>query len=354
MLQIRPRLYECDPQALQVDMHPLLDRAGVEFQRGEAVTLDPGARTVAFDGGDKSAYGRLVVATGSVMRRPPIAGAERAFSVDTVAEAVAFDERLAQVVRGRDVPALTVVGAGFTGIELALELRDRIARHGTQRQAEIAHIVLVDRADAVGVELGPGPRPLIEAALNAARVELRLGVTPTEIDDHGIVLAGSERIDADAVVLTTGMVAAPFACKVPGDHDPLGRVVVDQYLRAPKAPGVFVAGDAAAADGGDGHLVVQSCQHALQLGRFAGENAARDLTGRPLIPYVQPPYITCLDLGSSGAVFTRGWDRDVAFAGEKAKAAKRRINTQDIYPPRDGTREELLMLSNLDPRLPRR
>src|SRR6266566_7912576 len=66
---------------------------------------------------------------------------------------------------------------------------------------------------------------------------------------------------------------------------------------------------------GDGHLVLQSCQHALQLGRFAGENAARDLIGVPTIPYVQPPYVTCLDLGRSGAVFTRGWERTVELTG---------------------------------------
>jgi NADH dehydrogenase len=144
------------------------------------------------------------------------------------------------------------------------------------------------------------------------------------------------------------MVAAGFARNVPGERDELGRVAVDRSLRAPAAPGVFVAGDAAAADGGDGHVVLQSCQHALQLGRFAGENAARDLIGLPTVPYEQPPYITCLDLGRSGAVFTRGWERTVELTGAEAKARKRRINTEVIYPPRDATREELLTLSSLD------
>jgi hypothetical protein len=39
------------------------------------------------------------------------------------------------------------------------------------------------------------------------------------------------------------------------------------------------------------------------------EGAARDLAGLPAIPYVQPPWIPGLDLGRSGAVFTRGWER---------------------------------------------
>jgi NADH:ubiquinone reductase (H+-translocating) len=46
---------------------------------------------------------------------------------------------------------------------------------------------------------------------------------------------------------------------------------------------MLVAGDAAVVDDGDGVPVQQSCQHALQLGCFAGENATRDIMGLPLI-----------------------------------------------------------------------
>jgi NADH dehydrogenase len=208
---------------------------------------------------------------------------------------------------------------------------------------------LIDRAPVVGRALGPGPRPVIVSALARGRVELVLGATVTGLSRNRVNLADRTVIDADAVVLTTGMVAAEFVRRLPGEHDELGRVVVDRTLRAPVIPDVFAAGDAAAADGGEGHRVLQSCQHALQLGRFAGENAARDLRGLPTINYVQPPYITCLDLGRSGAVLTRGWNRSVDRVGLEAKKLKHRINTEDIYPPANASREELLALSNFDP-----
>ena len=99
----------------------------------------------------------------------------------------------------------------------------------------------------------------------------------------------------------------------------------------------------------NGKLALQSCQHALQLGRFAGENAARDLLGQPLIDYAQPRYVTCLDLGRAGAVFTEGWTRAVQKSGEEAKAIKRRINTQVIYPPPGASGATLLALSHTDP-----
>jgi NADH dehydrogenase len=348
VLQIRPRLYEVRPETLGVDLLPLLRKVDVAFVRGEAVELDTAAKTVTLAAGDRLAYGRLVIATGSRMRRPPVPGAETAFSVDTKAEAIAFDRRLGEIARDVAQPTIAVVGAGFTGIELALELRDRLLAHSANGVAERLRIVLIDRAEIIGPELGPGPRPEIEAALAAAGVELRLGANVRALAADHVSFADDSVLAADAVVLATGMAASPFAAQVPGVRDKLGRVVVDAALRAPAAPEIFVAGDAAAADTGDGHWTLQSCQHANQLGRVAGENAARDLLGLPPVPYTQLRYVTCLDLGRSGAVIAQGWERRVDKTGAEGKAVKRLINTQIIYPPADGTAEALLASSSID------
>lgn len=347
VLQMRPRLYEANPESLGADLLPLLDVADVNFVQGEATGLDLAGRTVALASGIALPFARLVVATGSTMRRPPVPGAEAPHSIDSQQDAIAFDRRLKEIARDVARPIVTVVGAGFTGIELALELRDRIADHGGK--ADNLRIVLVDRAAAVGSELGAGPRAEIEAALAAAGVECRLGETITALAANRVTFAAGPALVADAVVLTTGMVASGFIRHVPGERDAIGRIVVDRSLRAPGAPEVFVAGDAAAADTGDGHRALQSCQHALQLGRFAGENAARDLMGLPTVAYAQPRYVTCLDLGRSGAVLTQGWDRTVSKTGTEAKALKRQINTVVIYPPANVSGATLLALSSTDP-----
>jgi NADH:ubiquinone reductase (H+-translocating) len=349
VLEIRPRLYEARPETLAVALLPLLRKVQIGFVRGEAIRLDTAAKIVTLTTGDRLTYDRLVVATGSRMHRPPVPGADAAFSVDTQAEAIAFDGRLGEIVRDVAEPTIAVVGAGFTGIELALELRDRLVVHGANGAAERLRIVLIDRAETVGPELGPGPRPQIEAALAAAGVELRLGAAVRTLAANRVSFADDSVLVAEAVVLATGMAASPFAAEVPGARDALGRVIVDTALRVPTAPEVFVAGDAAAADTGDGHRTLQSCQHAGQLGRVAGENAARDLVGLPPLPYTQLRYVTCLDLGRSGAVISQGWERRVEKTGSEGKAVKRWINTQLIYPPTDGTAEALLASSNTNP-----
>ncbi|NED85281.1 dehydrogenase, partial [Streptomyces sp. SID11233] len=81
----------------------------------------------------------------------------------------------------------------------------------------------------------------------------------------------------------------------------------------------YAAGDTAAAEAGEGHLVMQSCQHAVPLGKFAGHNVAAGLLGVEQMPFAPASYVTCLDLGPAGAVLTAGWDRVVQLTGAEAK-----------------------------------
>ena len=124
-------------------------------------------------------------------------------------------------------------------------------------------------------------------------------------------------------------------------------MLVDRDLRVPGAPGVFATGDAArAACDDNGNHALMSCQHATRMGAFAGNNAAAELLGVPTRPYHQEGYVTCLDLGEAGALFTVGWDRKVEMVGDVAKKTKREINTVWIYPPRP---DRAAALASADP-----
>jgi NADH dehydrogenase len=129
--------------------------------------------------------------------------------------------------------------------------------------------------------------------------------------------------------------AAPLTAQIPAARDQVGRLLVDNALRVSAVPGVFATGDAVKAASDDiGNFSLMSCQHATRLGAVAGNNAAAELLGMPTTPYHQKGYVTCLDLGSAGALFTQGWDRKVKFVGVAAKKLKHEINTVWIYLPR--------------------
>ncbi|HEY6573648.1 MAG TPA: NAD(P)/FAD-dependent oxidoreductase, partial [Mycobacterium sp.] len=106
--------------------------------------------------------------------------------------------------------------------------------------------------------------------------------------------------------------------------------------------GVFAAGDVAAARMDDEHMSVMSCQHGRPMGRYAGYNVISDLLGAPMLSLRIPWYVTVLDLGPAGAVYTEGWDRQVVSTGAAAKRTKMIINGERIYPPLTGDRTALL------------
>jgi NADH:ubiquinone reductase (H+-translocating) len=143
-------------------------------------------------------------------------------------------------------------------------------------------------------------------------------------------------------VWCAGMRANPLTADLGVARVRLGRLPVDDYLRVDGVHDVFAAGDVAAARMDDTHMSVMSCQHGRPMGRFAGYNVVSDLLGEPMLELRIPWYVTVLDLGPAGAVYTEGWDRQVVSSGAEAKATKNIINTQRIYPPLNGNRGEIL------------
>jgi NADH dehydrogenase len=162
----------------------------------------------------------------------------------------------------------------------------------------------------------------------------------------GAVLSGGERVAADAVVWTAGVRADALTEQIPAGRDRLGRLAVDRWMRVEEPSGaVFAAGDVAAARFDDDHDVMQACQHATPMGKTAGHNAAADLLGLPPLDFTPAPYVTCLDLGAAGGLYTKGWEREVALSGEQGKEVKQWIMRR-IQPPVDDA-EQLLTLAGM-------
>lgn len=352
-LVVRPRLYEPKPETLTAPLLEVLEAIDVDYIQGSAETINTEARTVQITpakGARKTlSYDRLVVTTGSRLFRPNIPGlAEHGFSVDSLDDAVALDKHLhglaeRPAVNGRNT--VVVAGGGFTGIEAATEipvrLREILGPNARTR------VVIVDRNTAIAPDMGASARPVIEEALRKICVETRLGAGVAALDETGVTLSSGEHIETETVIWAAGMRAAPLTGQIPAERDNFGRLLVDRCLQVPGVQGVFAAGDAArAACDDEGNYALMSCQHATRMGAFAGNNAAAELLGVPSRPYHQKAYVTCLDLGEAGALFTRGWERKVELVGDVAKKTKREINTVWIYPPKA---ERALALASADP-----
>ncbi len=353
-LHVRPRLYEPPVEAMKAPLLPVFEAAGVRFRQGRVEKIRTSAQEVdVVDAAGTHAtlsYDRLVLAAGSRAFLPAVPGLrEHGLSVDQFDEAVQLDAHLKKLATQPSTPGrntVVVVGGGFTGIETAAEMPARLRQ--ILGQDTDVRVIVVERAEAIGPDLGPGPRPVIETALKDQGVTWKLGTTVEKIDAEGLLTSSGERIEARTVIWTAGLRATDLTEQVPGKRDAIGRLHVDRDLRVIGVPNVFATGDAAlAATDDEGNFAMMSCQHAMALGRSAGHNVAADLLGLATIAYSQPKYVTCLDLGPWGALYAEGWEREVKMQGAEAKALKHQINTQWIYPPAPD-RTEILVAA--DPR----
>jgi NADH dehydrogenase len=347
---IRVRNYEADLSAVRVPLDDVLGPVGVRRVEGEVAGIDLAERTVTVtiaNGQRTLPYDRLVFALGSQLLRPNVPGlAEYGFDVDTYNGAARLDSHLQSLL---SLPAsagqltVVVVGAGLTGIEAATEmpgkLRALLARANTMRPFRV---ILADHNPQVGSDMGESARPVIEEALAALGIETRLGVDIVAIGPSGMTLKSGEEIPAATVVWCAGMRANPLTKIFPVERDHFGRIPVDAFMRVKGVANVFAAGDVAWAMMDDRHPSVMSCQHGRPMGRFAGHNVVCDLFGLPMLPLQIAWYVTVLDLGPWGAVYTEGWERHVVTKGEAAKRTKQLINCQRIYPPLTGNRQEIL------------
>jgi NADH dehydrogenase len=340
-LVVRPRLYEAKPETVTAPLSELLKVTDIVYLQGSVESVDTKSRALTVAGVNQSkrvvAYDRLVIAAGSQLFRPDIPGlAQYGFSVDQLSDAVALDRHLHDLAKqppSKTRDTVVVAGGGFTGIEVATEIPARL-RAILGRNTN-PHVVIVERNAAIAPDMGTAARPHIGDAIHALHVDSRTGVGVTSLDESGVTLSSGERIECATVIWAAGMRAAPLTAQIPAERDTSGRLLVDRELRVPSVNGVFATGDAAKALCDDkGTYALMSCQHATRMGAFAGNNAAAELLGVPTKPYHQEAYVTCLDLGAAGALFTRGWERKVEMVGDVAKRTKHEINTVWIYPPR--------------------
>jgi NADH:ubiquinone reductase (H+-translocating) len=344
---IRVRNYEQDLSEVRVSLDDVLRPIGVGRVEGEVTGLDHGTRTVTVRGANGPrtlTYDRLVFALGSELVRPLLPGfAHHAFDVDSYGAAARLNEHLRALAERQATAArntVLVVGAGLTGVEVATEVPGKLRAALGARTS--VRVILADRSPHVGSDMGQEARPVIETALAALGIERRMGVSVASISDEGATLASGEVIHAATVIWCTGMRASPVAELLGVDRDRLGRVPVDEFMRVRGVEGVFAAGDVARGMLDETHASVMSCQHGRPMGRFAGHNVVCDLLGKPMLPLRIDWYVTCLDLGPWGALYTEGWDRRLVAKGEPAKRTKQEINCRRIYPPQSRDRREIL------------
>ncbi|MDK2375872.1 NAD(P)/FAD-dependent oxidoreductase [Serratia fonticola] len=338
-LRVRPRFYESEVENYAAPLLPLFAVTGVKFIAGVASEIDNTSQQVWYHNEQDQLtairYDRLIMATGSHIAHTLPGAQQHAFDVDQMESAARLERHLATLAEQPESAArntVIVCGGGFTGIEVATEMPSRL--RAILGDSAAIRVIVVDRSPVAGGRYSKQLRDVISQASLELGVEWRLNSEIKAIDESGLTLKNGEHIASSTVILTVGVQASPLTRQIPGERDPQGRLHVDQHLKVIGQNAVYATGDVAFASTDDqGNHALMTCQHAIMLGRFVGHNVAADLIGIEPLPYRQVNYVTCLDLGSWGAVYSEGWDQVVKFTKEEGKKIKVSITNELIYPP---------------------
>ncbi|MGH2429704.1 MAG: NAD(P)/FAD-dependent oxidoreductase [Candidatus Limnocylindria bacterium] len=236
------------------------ERHGVGLRTDVAVTrLDAGERLATLADGSRIRYGRCLLATGAAPRRPPIPGAEHAFLLRTLDDALRVRARARDARGGHAV----ILGGGFIGVEVAASL----AAGGMR-------VTVLELAPALwGGVLGSELSDWALDVLSAAGVTVRVRTAASRLEADG-AWVGPERLEADLLLAGVGVLPRDELARDAGLACDDG--ILTDASHATSASDVFAAGDAARVDG----LRVEHWHAA----REGGERVALAMLGKALPP----------------------------------------------------------------------
>jgi NADH:ubiquinone reductase (non-electrogenic) len=144
-----PLLYELLTRELQTwEIAPpyseLLEGTGIQFYQSTVSAIDINQQTVQLANKSELNYDRLVLALGGETLLDLVPGAtDNAYPFRTITDAYRLEERL-RILEAKNLEKIRVaiVGGGYSGVELACKLADRIGQKGRFRLIEVGDQIL--------------------------------------------------------------------------------------------------------------------------------------------------------------------------------------------------------------------
>jgi NADH dehydrogenase len=267
-------------------------KAGAAFRKGEVARIEPESRQLLLADGASIGYDYLILATGVGAAFFGVPGAaEHSYSLYTRRDAIVLRDRVMAELEQRSVPgddrelAITIVGGGATGVELAgtlAELRN-IAMPAAFPEIDAARmrVRLIEQSPALLAPFRPRLRDYARDELLARGVDVRLGTTIKHVRADSVLLADGDVLSSDITAWAAGVSAPEWVAKLGLPTGRGGRLRTGEDLRVTGQDRIFAVGDLAAA--GEAPLP-QLAQPAIQEGRHAATQILRLIAGQPTSP----------------------------------------------------------------------
>jgi NADH dehydrogenase len=326
----QPLLYQVatgglNPGDVAYPVGGITTRRAARYIRGEVTAVDAGERRVRMADGREVEYDYLILATGTSANYFGVKGAEEnTFGLYTRADAIVLRDHIMNGFEwlsadpdGRRDFAVTIVGGGATGVELAgtmAELRNDVLRATfPDVDPQRMQIRLVEMAPELLLPFDPKLRAYTRKQLADRGVDIRVNTEIKEVTPEQVILADGTTLRSDLSVWTAGVAAHRGVADWGLPQGKNGRLLVGADLRVQGSERIFAAGDLAL---DEKKPSPQLAQPAIQEGRHAAAQIVHLLHGDPTEPFKYHDKGTMATIGRRSAVVQL--PRDLRITGTLA------------------------------------
>lgn len=279
----------------------LLQGTGIRFYQAVVSGIDIEQQRVNLQDGPAISYDRLVLALGGETPLDFVPGAiSYAYPFRTINDVYRLEERL-RILEASEAEKIRVaiVGGGYSGVELACKLADRLGNRGRFRLIEISDQILRTSPEF--------NRQAAKKALEARGVFLDLETKVESLTQDTISLEYKHQLDTipvDLVIWTVGTRVAPVVKTLPLKQNQRGQITTNTTLQVLDHPEIFALGDLADCLDVEGKQIPATAQAAFQQADYTAWNIWASLTHRPLLPFRYQQLGEMMALGKDNATLT--------------------------------------------------
>lgn len=279
----------------------LLEGTNIHFHQGKISIINPDNHQVKLTDGQDFKFDRLVLALGGETPLDIVNGVrDYALPFRTINDAYRLEEKLRILENTeQDKIRIAVVGAGYSGVELACKLADRLGERGRIR--------LVEMSDQILPNSPKFNQETAKKALLDRGIWIDLETTVDHLNADSISLAYRGQIDqipVDIVMWTVGTKVNQAIASLSMPKNQRNQLITNSHLQVSNYPHIFALGDAAECQETNGQKVPPTAQAALQQADYTAWNIWASLTNRPLLNFHYQPLGEMMTLGVNHATLS--------------------------------------------------
>jgi NADH dehydrogenase len=269
------------------------NQENLSFQMGEVTSIDFASRFIKLNG-SVIAYDYLILAVGGETNFFGMDSVkENGFQLKDIESAVNIRNHLLRMFEdaSREADAdkrkamltFVVVGGGPTGVEISGALGELISHVMRKEYPTLdigeSRVLLLEATETLIASYPDELRRATHRLLKKKNVEVQFGAKLADYNGQSVSLADGSRIQANTLNWTAGVKAAGITNQVGGQVAGSGRVRSAATLQLPDHAEVYVVGDAAYLENGNGQPLPMLSTVAIQQGEVAAKNIQRAIEG---------------------------------------------------------------------------